>query len=91
MDEVLSGAPVAAHRFYTVPEAARLLRVSAMTLYRSIAAGEFPAVRVRTRLLVPAVLIDGLTDAALRRGAAVDIAEWRTFSEASGGPDARRG
>lgn len=84
MDEIMSRAPGAAHRFYTVPEAARLLRVSAMTLYRSIAANEFPAVRVRTRLLVPAVLIDGLTDVAIRRGAVVDIAEWRTISDAEG-------
>lgn len=80
MADGVSRAPAAAHRFYTVPEAAGLLRVSAMTLYRSIAANEFPAIRIRTRLLVPATLIDGMLDAAIRRGAVVDIAEWRTFA-----------
>jgi excisionase family DNA binding protein len=34
-------------RFYTVTEAAQLLRLSAPTLYREIRAGKFPAIRVR--------------------------------------------
>jgi excisionase family DNA binding protein len=71
------------YRFYTVPEAARILRVSAMTLYRSIAANEFPAVRIRTRLLVPATLVDGMVDAAMERGGVVDVSEWRLFRSAS--------
>lgn len=47
-------------RFYSVPEAARILRVSEMTLYRSIAENGFPTVRVRSRLTVPARAIDGM-------------------------------
>lgn len=52
-------------RFYTVPEAAKLLRMSAATLYREIAAGRFPAVKVRTRLVVPARAIDEIEQLAL--------------------------
>lgn len=44
---------------YTVPEAARLVRVSARTYYQAAARGEVPAIRVGRRLLVP--------EAALRR------------------------
>jgi excisionase family DNA binding protein len=52
-------------RFYTVPEAAKLLRMSPATLYREIAANRFPAVKVRTRLVVPAKAIDEIEQAAL--------------------------
>ena len=41
-------------RFYSVAEIARMLGMSKMTVYRAIAAGEFPAVKVRGRLIVPA-------------------------------------
>lgn len=44
---------------YTVPEAARLVRVSVRTYYQAAARGEVPAIRVGRRLLVP--------EAALRR------------------------
>lgn len=58
-------------RFYSVGEAAQLLGVSAMTLYRAIAEGEFPAVRIRKRLIVPAGFVDELLKAGLEtpRGA----------------------
>ena len=52
-------------RFYSVGEAAQLLGVSAMTLYRAIAEGEFPAVRIRKRLIVPAGFVDELLKAGL--------------------------
>lgn len=42
----LSKADYATARFLTVGEVARLLRVSSMTVYRLINAGELPAVRV---------------------------------------------
>ncbi|MDP9799026.1 excisionase family DNA binding protein [Catenuloplanes nepalensis] len=45
-------------RFYTVAEAAHLLRLSEPTLYRAIRNGEFPAVKIRGRYTVPAKAID---------------------------------
>ncbi|GAA3880186.1 hypothetical protein GCM10022243_51030 [Saccharothrix violaceirubra] len=47
--------------FYTVAEAAHLLRVSPMTLYRAIHDNELPATRIRTRLLISAHTIHNLT------------------------------
>ena len=52
-------------RFYSIEEAAILLRLSYSTLYRAIRAGEFPAVRIRGRYVVPAKAIDDLEAAAL--------------------------
>jgi excisionase family DNA binding protein len=40
-------------RVLTVPEAARLMRVSAGTYYAAAARGEVPAVRIGRRLVVP--------------------------------------
>jgi excisionase family DNA binding protein len=40
--------------FYTVAEAAHLLRVDAATIYRAIREDAFPAIRVRTRYVIPA-------------------------------------
>lgn len=52
-------------RFYSVAETASLLGTSEMTVYRAIAAGEFPAVRVRGRLIVPARAVDEIESAAM--------------------------
>ena len=60
--------------FYTVPEAARILRVDPATIYRAIRAGEFPAVRVRTRYIVPARAVDRIAAIAAASGACVDVA-----------------
>lgn len=46
--------------FLTVPEAAELLRIDTSTLYRAIRSGEFPAVRIRARYLVPGKVIEEL-------------------------------
>jgi excisionase family DNA binding protein len=43
---LLNQAQYATARFLTVAEVAKLLRVSSMTVYRLINAGELPAVRV---------------------------------------------
>lgn len=61
--------------FYNVRETARMLGMSAMTLYRAIEAGEFPAVRIRGRLIIPARAIDEMVAAALRDGQ-VDAADF---------------
>jgi excisionase family DNA binding protein len=52
-------------RFYTVPEAAELLRVSVVTLYREIRENRFPALKIRGRYVVPAKAIDELEQEAL--------------------------
>lgn len=61
--------------FYTVPEAARILRVDASTLYRAIREDAFPAVRIRTRYVVPAAALTQLITEAAACGGRVDPAE----------------
>ena len=55
----------ASPRFYSVAEVAEIFRMSSMTVYRAIAAGEFPAVRIRGRWIVPARAVEELIDAAM--------------------------
>lgn len=52
-------------RFVSVAAAAQVLGVSTATLYRAIATGEFPAIRIRNRLIVPVEALDQMHDAAL--------------------------
>jgi excisionase family DNA binding protein len=81
-------SPVPAHRpdpsparppraaFLTVEEVADVLRVDPVTIYRAIRAGEFPAVKIRKRYVVPRRAIDMLVDDAVTSGSCVDTAEW---------------
>jgi excisionase family DNA binding protein len=69
-----AGAP--APRFYSVADVARMLGMSTMTVYRAIAAGEFPAIKVRSRLIVPARAIEAMADAAVIDKTVVDVAGW---------------
>lgn len=62
--------------FYSVPDTARILGMSAMTLYRAIQDGQFPAVRIRGRLIVPARVIEAMAEATLADGRVVDAADW---------------
>jgi excisionase family DNA binding protein len=63
-------------QFYSVAEAARLFGMSEMTLYRAIHDGQFPAVRIRGRLIVPARAIEAITAAAMEDNRLVDAADW---------------
>jgi excisionase family DNA binding protein len=63
-------------RFLTVTETARMLGTSDMTLYRAINAGQFPAVRIRGRLIVPMQAIDEIVCAALNGRQLVDTWAW---------------
>jgi excisionase family DNA binding protein len=65
-----SGRPT----FYTVREAARIMRCNPSTLYRAIREDAFPAVRVRTRYVVPAAAVQKLADEAAELGGCVDVA-----------------
>ncbi|GAA2987486.1 helix-turn-helix domain-containing protein [Actinokineospora diospyrosa] len=58
--------------FYTVREAAAILRVDPATLYRAIREDSFPAVKVRTRYVVPSRALDALIDQAQKTGGLVD-------------------
>lgn len=60
--------------FYTVAEAAAILRVDTATLYRAIREDAFPAVRVRTRYVIPAEAVERLAAEASESGGCVDVA-----------------
>lgn len=61
--------------FYTVREAAKILRCNANTLYRAIHDDAFPAIRIRNRFVVPAAAVEQLADQALESGTCVDVAQ----------------
>lgn len=69
-------------QFYSVGQVARMLGMSAMTVYRAINAGDFPAVRIRGRLIVPARAVDEMIDAAIATQSVVDAAGWVPESRA---------
>lgn len=58
--------------FYTVKEAAAILRIGASTLYRIIREGDFPAVRLRSRYVVPAAVLDRILADVAESGGLVD-------------------
>jgi excisionase family DNA binding protein len=61
--------------FYTVREAARILRCNVNTLYRAIHDDAFPAIRIRNRFVVPAAAVDQLAQRAVETGSCVDVAQ----------------
>ena len=60
--------------FYTVAETAALLRVDTATIYRAIREDAFPAIRVRSRYVVPAAAVEQLAAQAVQTGGCVDVA-----------------
>ena len=78
-----SRRPSSVRKWLSIAELADELGMSQMTLYRVIAAGEFPAVRIGRRLFVPARVLDDLAKAALASGRAVTAADWRPEEAAS--------
>ena len=68
--------PPAAARFYSVSQVARMFGLSPMTVYRAIGAGEFPAVRIRGRLIVPAKAVEAMAEVATAEQTVVDAARW---------------
>jgi len=63
-------------RFYNVEQVARMFGTAPVTLYRAIRAGEFPAIRIRGRVIVPAKAIEAMAEAAVADQAVVDAASW---------------
>lgn len=56
----MSQVPPSAPQFMTVAEVAELARVSRMTVYRMVHAGDLPAVRVGNSYRVPTEAVDEL-------------------------------
>lgn len=71
-----SEVPRQPRRFLSVALAAPVLDVSTVTLYRAIQAGQFPAIKIRGRYVIPAKVIDALEAAAVAAGSVVDAADW---------------
>lgn len=63
-------------KFYSVAQVAAMLGMSPMTVYRAIAERQFPAVRIRGRLIVPAKAVDAMADIATAEQTVVDAAGW---------------
>jgi excisionase family DNA binding protein len=63
-------------RFYSVAEVARMFGMAQMTLYRAIHDGQFPAVKIRGRYVIPALALDAMEEAAVRTRAVVAPGEW---------------
>jgi excisionase family DNA binding protein len=59
---------------YSVNEAAQRLGVGPMTLYREIAEGKLPAIRIRDRILVPKVVLERLVEEAISRATGIGTA-----------------
>jgi hypothetical protein len=59
--------------------------MSQMTLYRAIGAGQFPALRIRGRLIIPARAIDEMVADAMAEHSVVDASAWVRYS----GPPAK--
>ncbi|TDB78409.1 helix-turn-helix domain-containing protein [Micromonospora sp. KC721] len=55
-------------RFRSVADTAVILGMSEVTLYRAIHAGQFPAIKVRGRFVIPARAIDDMEASALANG-----------------------
>ena len=60
--------------FYTVAEAADVLRVDKATIYRAIREDAFPAVRVRSRYVIPVAALERLAAVAVESGGRVEVA-----------------
>lgn len=55
-------------RFRSVAETANILGMSEVTLYRAIHSGQFPAIKIRGRFVIPARAIDEMESSALSVG-----------------------
>jgi len=68
--------PAQAPRFYSVTQVAQMFGMAPVTVYRAIRAGQFPAVRIRGRLIIPAKVVEAMADAAAIEHTVVDAAGW---------------
>ena len=74
-----------------IDEAAAMLGVSYMTLWRAIRASQFPGLQLRGRIIVPLKAVDLLLDTAVQTGELIDTVAWtanwraNTLAEEPGG------
>lgn len=81
--EWLATAPL----FLTVHESAALFRIDDVTVTRAIAAGEFPAVKIRRRYVIPTAAIKRIIEEVIKSGRCVDLADWtRSWALETGAP-----
>jgi excisionase family DNA binding protein len=73
--------PTSGPTFYTVPEAARLLRVDPATIYRAIRADQFPAIRIPSRCIVPARALEAMAEEVAASGKTIDVASMAITSK----------
>jgi excisionase family DNA binding protein len=52
-------------RFFTIGEAASILRVSRVTIHRKLSSGEIPVTRLGKRVLIPAAWFENLITKAV--------------------------
>jgi predicted DNA-binding transcriptional regulator AlpA len=71
-----TGGATATPRFRSVPDTAEILGMSEVTLYRAIREGQFPAIKVRGRYVVPSRVLDDMESAAIASGSVVDAADY---------------
>jgi excisionase family DNA binding protein len=62
--------------YYSVAEVAAKFGLSTMTVYRAIQDGEFPAVKIRGRVIIPVRAIEAMGETAIAEGVMVDTATW---------------
>ena len=75
VDATDGSAQTGPRRWYSVAEVARMFGMAPMTLYRAIHAGEFPAVKIRGRYVIPARALDELERAAVDTSGVVTSAD----------------
>ena len=63
-------------RTYTVEEAARELGISRSTAYECVRTGELPCLRFRSRIVVPAAVLDQMLSAPASSAEAADELGW---------------
>ena len=80
----------AAKLFYTVTEAAHVMRVDPATIYRAIRDDAFPAVKIRTRYIIPVAAVAKLAELATESNSCIDtgdaIAQLRLNNAAAAHP-----
>lgn len=59
--------------FYTVREAGKCIAGGTMTIYRAIGENAFPAVKIRSRHVIPAKAVEAMAQAAAESGQLVEI------------------
>lgn len=63
-------------KFLLVQEAAELMRMDPSTLYRHLRRNRFPGIKVGGRYLVPAAVVDQMSNEALASGQCIVVEQW---------------